>query len=191
MRCAVWPPAIAAVLFGALASSSCALAGETDAPLTTAQPGASQAPPDVGGASATTAGKIQDFLSSDDDGAALDLGPPTPDRKIHGTVDAWVGNHGTRGVAVQAVMPLGKHGVLGLAFSTGHGPGAYGPGYYGAGYYGPGDFDSNGYGMRLVRRHSPLEMSGPAAQTRLEAGCEPPRDAAGPDAAPPPECSAH
>jgi hypothetical protein len=180
---AVWPSTLAAALVLTLASWSCAFAGETDGPLTTAQPGAAQAPPDSGDP-ASTARKIQDFVSSDDEGSALDPGSPAPDRKVHGTVDAWVGNHGTRGVAVQAIMPIGKHGTLGLAFSTGSGPGGYWPGYYG-----PGDFDSNGYGMRLVRPRGPFDVSGPV-QGGPAADCEPAKDLPDPGAAPSGACTA-
>ena len=123
-----------AVLAMALASvaSTSARAGE-DTPIATAE-GKSSAPSlDATAAPSETASQIKQWLAD----ASVDGGPgPLPDRKIHGEFDAWVGNHGTRGFAAQAVIPVGNQATVAIAVSKSSG---YGP-YYG----GYGDWGASG-----------------------------------------------
>ena len=114
----------AAMLTGAASVSTGAQASE-EAPIATAE-GKSAAPSlDAAATSSNTATQIKQWLAD----ASADEGDPPglqPDRKIHGEFDAWVGNHGTRGFAAQAVIPLGTQTTVAIAVSKSSGRGVYG-----------------------------------------------------------------
>ena len=122
--------ALSAVLLAGAFASSGAWASE-EAPIATAQ--GKSAAPSLDAAASGTATQIKQWLAdaSADEGVAQGL---QPDGKIHGEFDAWVGNHGTRGFAAQAVIPLGKQATVAIAVSKSSGRGLYGD------WSGPGGF---------------------------------------------------
>ncbi len=112
----------AAIAAGGVWVSNGAQASE-EVPIATAQ-GKSTAPSLDVAAPSNTATQIKQWLA---DASADDGGPPAPtERKIHGEFDAWVGNHGTRGFAAQAVIPVGTQTTVAIAVSKSNGRGVYG-----------------------------------------------------------------
>ena len=147
-------------------ASTSALAAE-DTPIATAE-GRSSAPSlDAAAAPSGTASQIKQWLAD----ASVDGGPgPLPDRKIHGEFDAWVGNHGTRGFAAQAVIPVGNQATVAIAVSRSSG---YGPYYGGYGGWGaPGGFIDPRYVQSCERTavRSFADAAGPSA----DQGCADP-----------------
>lgn len=92
-----------------------AMAAAEDAPIATSN----------GAAPGATATQIEEFIRTSpaaqpesSDPLALQDEP----RKVHGQVSVGVGSHGYRSVAAQAIIPVGKTGMVGVAVERSRGP---------------------------------------------------------------------